>query len=253
MKIVLLGATGETGQVLVEQALSKGLTITAVVRDVVRAQKKLPESPSLSFVSCDIFDAKSLVPAFMGQDAVVSTLGFNKQVDSKMTLFTESMSAIISAMREAKIRRLVTISAWFTDPGNRDEQPMFQGWSKLPGLVNTLDNEGEMETMLLEAKADIEFTSVRAPGLTWDPVSTKQIVIQDANWVDSTRGSGFIAREDVARFMLSTLDDPAKWNHRMPAVAVQYTKEEMTGVMSRFRAHYAEFGDHRAPEEVKSL
>ena len=41
------------------------------------------------------------------------------------------------------------------------------GWSKLPGLNSTLDNEGEMEEMINEAK-DLQFVSVRCPSLTWD-------------------------------------------------------------------------------------
>jgi hypothetical protein len=50
---------------------------------------------------------------------VVSVLGFPKQVDVPMRKFTESMDAILKAMKTAKVGRVVTISAWYSDPSTR--------------------------------------------------------------------------------------------------------------------------------------
>ena len=42
----------------------------------------------------------------------------------------------------------------------------------LSGLVNTLNNEGEMDQML-KAQTELDFTSVLVPSLTWDPMTNK--------------------------------------------------------------------------------
>jgi hypothetical protein len=234
-RLVILGATGHTGKPLLQQALSLGHTVTAVVRD--DPGKVSTTHPNLNVVTGDVFRAESLEPILRDHDAVLSVLGFPKQ-ENPMSDFETSISAILAAMRPAGVRRLVTISAWYTDPVSRVGQYMFDNmWSKIPGLVNTLDNEGEMEKVLVGATSDIDFTSVRVPTLTWDPVTSKDILVQDAHWVDG--GSGFIPREDVARFMLSTLDDPTKWNGRSVAIAIKYTDEEMGTAAVRFKEHMA--------------
>ena len=87
-------------------------------------------------LQADIFDPASLVPILKGHDVVVSVLGFPKQLEETMTKFTESMSAIMRAMKEAGVGRVVTISAWYTDPNTREGQFMFdQMWTKVPGKL----------------------------------------------------------------------------------------------------------------------
>ena len=67
-------------------------------------------------------------------------------------------------------------------------------WSKLPGLVNTLDNEGEMDAMLTRTDPRINYTSVLVPTLSWDPATDKEILTAvGGTWVDG--GSGIMPRE----------------------------------------------------------
>ena len=88
-----------------------------------------------------MFDPVSLAPIFKGHDVVVSVLGFPKQLEGTMTKFTESMSAILKAMKEADVARVVTISAWYTDPKTRDGQFMFDKmWTKVPGKHLSVNN-----------------------------------------------------------------------------------------------------------------
>ena len=85
-------------------------------------------------LQADVFDPVSLAPIFKGHDVVVSVLGFHKQLEGTMTKFTESMSAILKAMKDAGVARVVTISAWYTDPKTRVGQFMFdEMWTKVPG------------------------------------------------------------------------------------------------------------------------
>ena len=74
-------------------------------------------------------------------------------------------------------------------------QYMFDNmWSKVPGLVNTLNNEGEMDQMLAKTETEINFTSVLVPTLTWDPKSEKTILVaENSTWVEGS--SGLMPRE----------------------------------------------------------
>ncbi|MPC13439.1 hypothetical protein E2C01_006174 [Portunus trituberculatus] len=71
-------------------------------------------SVARNVVKGDVFDEASLTPVMVEQDAVVSCLGFNRN-PQPVTGYTESMSAIVEAMRKTNITRLVTMTAWYTD------------------------------------------------------------------------------------------------------------------------------------------
>ena len=111
-----MGATGETGKPLLEQILENGHSVTAMVRD---KNKISINHPKLTKVTGDIFNPNVLAPMIKDHDVVVSVLGFPKQIDQPMTKFTDSMEAILKAMKISKVQRIVTISAWYTNPNTR--------------------------------------------------------------------------------------------------------------------------------------
>ena len=73
MKIAILGATGATGQPLVEQALATNHEVVAIVRD---ASKVKISHDRLSVVVGDVFSEEDMKKHLQGVDAVLSTLGF---------------------------------------------------------------------------------------------------------------------------------------------------------------------------------
>lgn len=66
-------------------------------------------------VEADIFSANSLKAHFKGQDVIMSCLGFPTSMLSAVTGYSQSMSAVISAMREARVNRIVTMTSWYTE------------------------------------------------------------------------------------------------------------------------------------------
>ncbi len=72
MNLVVLGATGRTGRLVVEQALAAGHTVTALVRS---PQKLTTRNPNLRVVAGEATDAAAVSRALDGADAVISTLG----------------------------------------------------------------------------------------------------------------------------------------------------------------------------------
>ena len=69
-------------------------------------------------------------------------------------------------------------------------------WIKVPGLVNTLNNEGEMDNMLGNTEEDINFTSILVPTLTWDLETNKEILTSvGGTWVDDS--FGIMSREGI--------------------------------------------------------
>lgn len=73
LRIVVLGATGGTGRLLVEQALERGHSVVAVARDPTGLDA--PEHERLVGAAGDVLDPEGLAAAIAGSDVVVSALG----------------------------------------------------------------------------------------------------------------------------------------------------------------------------------
>lgn len=72
-------------------------------------------------VEADIFSIGSLKTHFQGQDVIMSCLGFPASIFSGVTGYTLSMNAVISAMREARVSRIITMTSWYTERKRRSK------------------------------------------------------------------------------------------------------------------------------------
>jgi putative NADH-flavin reductase len=108
MRIAVLGATGHTGQHVVELALRRGHDVTAFVR----SPGKLAARPRLTIVKGNPLEAMPLAAALAGQDAVISVFGPpGREALKPATLVTDYAHSVVTAMRRAGVTRLAIISA----------------------------------------------------------------------------------------------------------------------------------------------
>lgn len=100
MRILILGATGRVGSLIVEHALRDGHEVTALVRDPGKVQVR----EGLTLSEGNACDAADIRRAAKEQDIVISALNTDKT-----TTLSDSMPLIIDAMRKFGIRRIVTV------------------------------------------------------------------------------------------------------------------------------------------------
>lgn len=163
MKIVVFGANGPTGRLVVRGALQRGHTVTAVTRS--------PESfpfahPSLHVLGGDVLEAASVSRAIAGQDAVLSALGVPY---SRQEIRTYSMGAraMIDAMVESGVSRLVCVSSSAVDPSAGPHGGFFFERVLQPFVAGVLgktlyDDMKRMEAMVAESTVD--WTVLRPSG-----------------------------------------------------------------------------------------
>lgn len=72
MKIAIIGATGNIGTRLVNEALNRHHAVTAIARDI----SKLTKRPGLVATTGDVTKPNELVPLLKGHDAIISSLRF---------------------------------------------------------------------------------------------------------------------------------------------------------------------------------
>ena len=72
MKVLIIGATGATGQILMREALEQGYEVTALARN---PSAVAPEDHRPRVLQGNALDASEVEAAVAGQDAVLSALG----------------------------------------------------------------------------------------------------------------------------------------------------------------------------------
>jgi putative NADH-flavin reductase len=102
-RVLIVGATGGTGRHLVEQALERGHTVTALARDPSALRV---EHPRLTIVRGNVLDYQSVEAAVRGQDAVVSALG-HKRFLGPTRILSEGTRNVLHAMETHHVPRFV--------------------------------------------------------------------------------------------------------------------------------------------------
>jgi uncharacterized protein YbjT (DUF2867 family) len=187
MNLLVLGATGRTGSLVVEQALAAGHTVTALVRS---PEKLTTVNSKLRVVTGQATDTAAVSRALEGADAVISTLG------GKGSVIADSTQAIVAAAREAGVNRVVVLSSWLVERDRMDAVTrLLTGIAMGPVIKD--QNAGEQ----MLRRSDLEWTIVYASMLSDGPAKGSVVVLPDGS---KRRMSEKISRADVAAWMLQT-------------------------------------------------
>ncbi len=197
MNLLIVGATGGTGQQLVAQALDRGHRVTALVRRLARAEQR----PGLTPAVGDVLDPASLDRAMLGQQAVLSALGHKRWL-GPTHLLSEGTRNLIAAMGHHGVRRLVCETAlgisdsWW-------QMGLYYTLFVRPVILPFYFGDKVRQEAVVRA-SDLDWTIVRPGVLTNGPPRGRyRHGGRVGHWLWSVR----ISRADVAAFMLDQLTD----------------------------------------------
>jgi putative NADH-flavin reductase len=194
--IAVIGATGRTGRIIVDEALTRGHFVTAIVRS--------PDAlgllhPHLTTVTADINTAESLRGRLDGYDAIVSALGATGR--GPTNVYSTGTAEIISAMRPG--RRLVVISsAGLAVPA--DAGIGARTFARLLHRImrHTYADMNRMEQLL--AGSELNWTAIRPTRLTDESAGGHPRTSLGA----TGRVGSSASRTDLAAYILDAIDDP---------------------------------------------
>jgi putative NADH-flavin reductase len=199
MKLTLLGANGGTGQQVARQAIGAGHDVTAIVR---RPDAIPDSSPQLRVVRGDLLDPQWTGAGIDGADAVLSAIGPSSR--GPTTLYSAGTAAVLKAMDDAGIRRILVVSA---APVGPDDE-----WSGIDKVVRRVlwqffrgpyEDMRRMEQIL--AASDTDWTVFRPPRLTNGPLTGHARTAVGK----PLPGGRMVSRADLAAAMLAAINDPA--------------------------------------------
>jgi len=198
MRIFVIGATGRTGQQVVEAARAAGHLVTALVRqpDAVEPVE------GVTWVAGDVRDEDVFDRVLPGHDVVICTLGHVP--DSPPDLCSTATGRLVAAMARHGVPRLVVVSgAMIGHP--RDKLP----WSYrlIESILPRRDkiriaDRREQERVIRESGCT--WTIVRAPWLK-DGTPLGKVTVGEALPLGAFAS---VRRSDLARWMVQVGTDP---------------------------------------------
>jgi putative NADH-flavin reductase len=199
MKIVVFGANGPVGKLLVAQALREGHEVSAVTR---RPTEFPLADARLRVLAGDVLDAGDVAQAVSGHDAVLSLVGvpYSRQ---PVSVYSIGITNILAAMQTAGVRRLIGVTSGGTNPHFAWAEGIIFGLILKRIIGRTLYADmRRMEAIMFAS--DCEWTIVR-PARLIDTPSTTAYQTAEAYLVP---GMPQTARRDLAAFMLGELAVP---------------------------------------------
>lgn len=192
MRFLVLGATGATGSLVVQQATAAGHTVSAFVRESGR----LPAGDRVTDVVGDVRDHEALAKAMAGVDAVISTLGIGK-ARNPANLIADSTQALVRAAEETGTSRLVMMSSFGVGASLAKGSALLRLLYR--GGAATFADKAAGERVL--TASGLDWTVAYPVMLTGKP-STGGARAVDLSEIDRLPGLPRIPRADVASFLL---------------------------------------------------
>jgi nucleoside-diphosphate-sugar epimerase len=241
MTIFIVGASGATGHLLVEQLLEGGHDVKAVVRTPNSLPEAIRNHPSLTVVHASIleFSDARMAEHVKGCDAVASCLGhnltFKGMFGQPRMLVTDATRRLCQAIRTNKSGTVVRFVLMNTT-GNRNRdlsEPISLAQHCVLLLLRWLlpphrDNERAADVLRKEVGRNdeqIEWAVVRPDGLIDQPeVSDYELHASPIR--SAIFDAGKTSRINVAHYMKELITNSETWNAWKGQMPVIYNVEE---------------------------
>jgi putative NADH-flavin reductase len=190
--IAIIGATGRAGSQLLEEALRRGHSVTAIARDT----SKIGQRAGVVSKNVDVLDGDALQAAVTGHDVVISAAHFA----------TIPAAAIVAPVKKAGVKRLLVVGG--------------AGSLLLPDGTRVIDSEGFpaeykaeasagalfLENLRKEQELDWTFLSPSAEFVEGERTGTFRVGKDDL--LVSGAGRSWITFADYAIAMLDEVEAP---------------------------------------------
>jgi len=196
MKIVIFGASGKTGTLLVEQALEKGYQVIAYLRKTGPVFK---EHPNLKIIVGRLNETLKMKDAITGADACISALG-GSSLTKRSPEIVQGIENIVNIMEQVGVRRFIYLSSIGAgDSRFLFAQPIrfliFNVILRVP-LADHNTNENQISS------SNLDWTIVRPGSLTNGAIT---VDLKFGTERVPVTGNKSISRANVTAFMLHQL------------------------------------------------
>ncbi len=198
MSIALIGATGFIGSRILSELVSRGHTVTAIVRN----PEKVPALPGVTAVKGDILDKDGLATLLAGHDVAISSVHY----------LASDADALLGAVKQSGVKRYLVVGG----AGSLEVAPGVKlvDTPEFPAIYLDEARKGGAYLELLKQEKTLDWTflspsAIIAPG---ECTGTFRLGL-DQLLVDGN-GESKISAEDYAIALVDELEKPAHSRRR---------------------------------------
>lgn len=239
MTTLVVGASGATGRLLVEQLLERGEDVRVIVRSKESLPEEIANSDALSIIQASVLDLPDdeLIRQVSGCDAIASCLGHNLSFKGMFLpprrLVTDVTRRLCSAVRKTEALypvKFVLMNT--TGTRNRDLEEQISTQQKFViGLLRLLlpphaDNEDAadyLRTRIGQNDDTIQWAVVRPDSLI-DEARATAFAVHPSPTRSAIFDAGQTSRINVACFMADLICDEEIWRQWMGKMPVIYNR-----------------------------
>jgi putative NADH-flavin reductase len=192
MKIALIGATGFIGSRILDEALSRGHQVTAIVRNT----EKVPARAGVAAARGDVFDEAGLARLIAGHDVVISAVHFLQSDAAKL----------LGAVRQSGVKRYLVVGGAGSlkiAPGqDLVDSPHF------PPQYKDEAGKGRDFLNLLRGETNLDWTFLSPAALIQPGTRTGKFRLGKDELVTDAAGESKISAEDYAVALLDEVEKP---------------------------------------------
>ena len=201
MNIALVGASGFLGKAILEEALSRGHRVTALVRD----PSKLKASNTLEVKQADALDTEALSRLLSKHDAVISAFSGHAQPDV-LEYYLRGIRSIIRATKLAGVARLLVVGG----AGSLEVAPGVQliDTPQFPAAYRATAEGARQALNILRDETTLNWTLLSPSALIEPGPRTGKFRIGSDQLLVDANGASRITTGDYAAAMIDELESP---------------------------------------------
>ena len=207
MKIALIGASGFVGSAILQEAVSRGHQVTAIVRDI----SKVAAHPQVRAVAVDAQDSQALAQVLAGHDRVISAYNPGWTVPDIYDQYLKGASAIVAAAKATSSWLLVVGGA-----GSLEVSPGVQlmDTPAFPAAWQATAEGARQALKRLQQETQLDWTML-SPAAQLEPgARTGSFRLGGDKLLADAEGHSRISVQDYAVAMIDELERPAHSRRR---------------------------------------
>jgi len=213
MKIALFGATGHIGRGILDEALTRGHDVVAIVRDPARLALR---NDHLKIVTGNVVEPEGWLAAVRGSDAVIASLSARR--DGNPADIPAQARVLLEQLPNAGVQRLL----WVGGAGSLETAPGVRVLD-LPNFPTEWRAEASAQSEALDlfraSKADVAWTYVSPAALIEDGARSGSYRIGGDQLLADANG---VSRITVADYAVAVLDRIEKHDALRQRITVAY-------------------------------
>lgn len=236
MPVLIAGATGATGRLLVNELLKRGLEVKVIVRSAARLPADTAKNANLTVIEAPLWDLGEgeLADHVRNCNAVASCLGhtlsFKGLFGPPRRLVTDSVRRLCNAAQAnrpgAPVKFVLMNTAGNRNRDLKEPVPFTQKLvlatlrALLPPHADNEQAADYLRTAIGQDHPAVEWCAVRPDTLVNEPVGTPYDV-HPSPIRSAIFNAGKTSRINVAHFMAGLITDPVLWDEwkgRMPVI-----------------------------------